>query len=611
MYYEFPLGLAYISACLKQNDFQVRVLNLNHYGEDLARLIDRETRRKQYDFVLTGGLSAHHSQVKNVVDSIRASSPGSVVIAGGGLMSATPELMYDHIRPDYMVLGEGEVTIVELIRELSLGNKHPEDVMGIGYRDGSGEVVMTKPRVPIMDLDALPWPDLEGFEFETYLAMQQPNDSLYLYVDDSPRFYPIISSRGCVFNCTFCYHPLGQAYRSRSVENFIMEIESAIDKYDIKNLAVFDELISANKKRLLAICDRLKKLPRKLHWMCQLRVDSVDEEMLVHMKDAGCFIISYGFESANNSVLESMKKRITKAQIERALSLTRKAGIGIQAYFIFGDSAETKETAYETLDFSKKHRDYHITMGYVRPYPGSELWKRDVSKGHLDTAREQLDLIDRCVNNPPNLSAMSDEDWFELQKDVQKEIILNDHVGKVISSKQEAPDRYSITVLCPHCRQQITYRNFQQRILGVFKLACRNCNQAMNMTPLVFDHVREDYSRNRMAYEKIITSGVPVTVTPCMNEAEFSAMAEIALQKANIVNFLDRDDKKTKTLYLGKKVLKRSAENINTACRGHFFVIPLTRFADRIFDHLVEIGVAKERICRLDEVIVGREDERA
>ncbi len=601
-YYEFPLGLSYVSACLKQAGYIVDVLNLNHCDGSQFDLIRDKIVGSRYRYILTGGLSAHYKQIKSIVVDIRYSGPDAVVIIGGGVVTATPELMYDYIQPDYMVLGEGELTIVELIDELNNSRKNLEDVKGIGYRNSSGKLVITPVREPIMNLDSLPWPDLEGFEFETYLNIQRPNDSLYLYIADNPRFYPIISSRGCPYNCTFCYHPLGQKYRSRSVDNFIKEVEYVTEKYNINNLAIFDELISADRKRLFEICERLKKLPRKLNWMCQLRVDKVDAEMLKMMKAAGCFIISYGFESASDSVLRSMKKNITKLQIERAMELTRKAGIGIQGYFIFGDTAETKETAYETLDFWKKHKDYHITMGYIRPYPGSELWKRAIAAGHLKTFAEQLNFLDKCVSAPPNLSKMNGKEWFELQKDVQKAIISNDHFGELIASNKISENNYSITIRCPHCMEITTYNNFHQRILGVFKLACRKCNQSMNMTPMAFGHVKDDYTRNQSVFKIIKKGRVPVTVTPCMNEAEFVAMSEVFLNGVNIVNFMDISDDKVNKTYNGKTVFKRNAENINSACKDHYFLVPLTRFADRIFSHLVSLGVDASRICRLDEI---------
>ena len=160
-------------------------------------------------------------------------------------------------------------------------------------------------------------------------------------------------------------------------------------------------------------------------------------------------------------------------------------------------------------------------------------------------------------------------------------------------------------VRCPHCKQVITYNNYHQRILGVFKLACRNCNQAMNMTPLAFESVRDAHERNLSVYKIIKDGHVPVAVIPCMNESEYAAMAEIALAGVNIQYFMDISDDKVRKIYMGKRVLKQNAENVTSMCKEHYFLIPLTRFADRIYSYLISLGVNKNRVCRLDQVMVG------
>lgn len=598
-YYEFPLGLAYISSSLKQAGNSVDVLNLNHYNGNQYDIIkdkivdNKITDNNTYKYFLTGGLSAHYNTIKNIVKDVRNLVKDSIIIVGGGIVSSTPELMYNYLKPDYVILGEGEFTIVELIENLKIGND-VANIKGIGYVNNTNNLIITQQRDLIDNLDIIPFPDTDGFEFEKYLDMQSPNDSLYHYIIDYPRVYPIISSRGCPYNCTFCYHPLGQKYRSRSVKNFISEIKYAKEKYNVTNFAIFDELISHNTDRLYEICKNLKQLSVK--WMCQLRVDTINEDMLNTMKNSGCYIISYGFESANDIILKSMNKHISKKDIENAIVLTRKAGIGIQGYFIFGDVDETKETAEETLNFWKKYNNYHITMGYIRPYPGSDLWKRCMTNKSYD---EQLKFLHKCVNSPPNLSKMNDDEWFELQKDVQKAIIENNNFGKLLCYSEK-----SITIKCLHCNSVITYNNFQQRILGVFKITCRNCNQSMNMTPLAFENVRNDYERNIKVFETIKNKKLPVVVTPCMNEAEFSAMIEVFFNgiNDNVIKYMDIDDDKVGRIYLGKSILKRNKENCKI-CHDCYFLIPLTRFANRIFNHLVSLGIDKNNICRLDEVI--------
>jgi len=607
-YYEFPLGLAYISSCLKKAGNNVNVLNLNHYNGNQIDIIKNkivdEHNNIKYKYFLTGGLSAHYKIIKTIINDVKNITPDSIFILGGGIVTSTPELMFNYIKPDYIVLGEGEITIVELITKLNSENNINiiNNIKGIGYLD-NGNLIITQKRDLINNIDDIPFPDTEGFEFKKYLDMQSSNDSLYSYISDNPRIYPIISSRGCPYNCSFCYHPLGHKYRSRSVENFINEVKYAKEKYNVINFAIFDELISFNRNRLYEICAKLKELSIK--WICQLRVDTINEDILNVMKNSGCYLISYGFESVNNTVLKSMNKNICKEDIEKALTLTRKVGIGIQGYFIFGDIVETKETAEETLYFWKKYNNYHITMGYIRPYPGSKLWENFISN---KSDNEQIEFLNKCIDSPPNISKMSNDEWFELQKNVQKAIIENDNFGTVVYI-----DNNFITIKCSHCNYIVTYNNFNQRILGVFKITCRNCNQSMNITPLAFKNVKDDYERNIKIFEIIKDKKVPVIITPCMNEAEFSAIYESFFYNNNdinyntkydnIINYMDINDDKVGKLYLGKTILKRNKENCMEACnKNYYFVIPLTRFANKIFNHLISLGVNKDYICRLDEV---------
>ena len=601
-YYEFPLGLAYISACVKNQGYVVDILNLNNYEEPSLELIQQKFLHKNYSYVLSGGLSAHYKQLQRIVKDVRLVNTTATVILGGGGLSATPELMYNTLKPDYIVIGEGEITIGELLDALDIDHDI-STVPGIAYSK-HGVFVKTLPRESIKDLDSIPRPDFDGFEFDTYLESQRSNDSLYNYSHDSPRFYPIISSRGCPYNCTFCYHPLGRYYRSRSVEKFLEEVEYAITKYKINNFAIFDELLSLNRDRLVRICDGLKKYAPDVKWMCQLRVDCVDEELLFKMKDSGCFLISYGLESASDAILKSMNKHITKDQIEKALIMTRNAGIGIQAYFIFGDTRETVDTARETLDFWKRYKDYHITLGYIRPYPGSDLWQQQIDTGKLETFDQQLAFLDLCIASPPNLTSMTPDEWFELQKDVQKELLLNDHRGEALDSYLENDDTYTITFRCSHCDSVQVYKHFKQRILGIFKIVCRECNQAMNMSPMIFTHVREDYNSNYEVYHKVLSGEVPVVVTPCMNEAEFEAMRELLLKGANVVAYMDKSIERAAKQYQGKSTYLTNYNTIKEKFLDYCFVIPLTRYANVIFNELLSFGIHRKSICRLDEVTI-------
>lgn len=182
----------------------------------------------------------------------------------------------------------------------------------------------------------------------------------------------------------------------------------------------------------------------------------------------------------------------------------------------------------------------------------------------------------------------------------------NDNFGEFISGYKQDNGAESMTIRCPHCNSIVKYGNFNQRILGVFKLSCRICNQAMNMTPLAFEHVRRDYPRNCRAFNWMKKERVPVYVVPCMNEAEFEAQRERLLEELLIAGFLDADKRKQEQLYQGLPVLDAGKEVIEKlALEGHGFVIPLTRYANKLYNDLVDSGASPDRICRLDVLQVG------
>ncbi len=262
------------------------------------------------------------------------------------------------LNADYSIIGEGEEAIVDLLSCLE-NNDNLSMVKGICYLD-NGNYFLTEERKQINDLDSIPWPDYESFNYNNHLASMKPTDQYYYDIFDYPREYPLVASRSCPFLCTFCYHPSGNKYRQRSVDSIMEELKERIPKYKINIVGIYDELFSNNKERLYEFCRRFKEfadtLPWEVKWGCQMRVDSLDEKLLETMKDSGCFMVSYGFESYSPKILKSMKKYIKPEQIHNAIHKTLDKGISIQANFIFGDVAETMDTAMETLNFWKNIR---------------------------------------------------------------------------------------------------------------------------------------------------------------------------------------------------------------------------------------------------------------
>ena len=477
--YIFPLGLGYISSILKKAKYKVTNLNLNHMDGELEDIINNALDEQKYDALCTGHIGTGFVIIKRIINTAYNHKSRPIIIIGGPIITSEPEFMAENLRFDYGVMGEGERTTLELL-ECIKNNDNPRDVDGIVYKNVN-KIIITKPRSVIEDLDTIPIPDFDGFEFGKLLDNTCSNDNLGSIVSDYPRVYPIICSRGCPFSCTFCYHSLGRKYRVRSVDNVISELRKNIKKYRINSIFIYDDLFSANKDRLNEFCVKIKKLFKqiswKCNWLCQLSVNTVDREMLEMLKDSGCNFVSYGFESISPVVLKNMKKPITSKKIAEAFDLTMDVGLALQAGFIFGDPAETTETARETLDYWRKSKG-QIRLGFIQPYPGSEIYNGCIEKGII---KDKLDFM-----NTLSLGKTLYYNMTEKLNDVQFNQLIEDihsiqmKYGYFISPyymKKYKENIYNIKVVCPFCNKKITYKNFRitNKILFSHFTICKKC----------------------------------------------------------------------------------------------------------------------------------------
>ncbi|MEI6564870.1 MAG: radical SAM protein [bacterium] len=442
----FPIGIGYIIAVWKRAGHHVDAINLSFSS-------GWEIRKGDYDFVATGGLACHLTALRAIL--CKAQAAGVPTILGGGIVTSEPELMATALRPNYCVLGEGEDTAVELLAALEAG-RDPEQVSGVGFfRDG---VFITSPhRKPILDLDRLPTPDMDALGFPQLLDQMRPSDMYSLDLFDHPRSYPLLGSRSCPYSCTFCYHPLGQKYRQRSLDSIMAELADAIPRYRINVVEILDELFAVNSDRLIEWCRRLRELtqtvPWQVRWSCQLRVDRLSDALLATLKESGCFCVSFGFESYSDTVLRSMEKHITPEQIHKAVHMTLSRRISLQGNFIFGDKAETRETAEETLSFWREHSESGIMLGFIHPYPNSPIYQYCQEKGII---KDRLDFIEHHLSDRINMTELSNFGFFLLVARVAMHSLR--YTPHAPPSRLEA-DR--IVVACPHCGSENDYRNFR------------------------------------------------------------------------------------------------------------------------------------------------------
>lgn len=479
-FYQFPLGLGYIAAAMKKAGHTVTGLNLNHHRGPVDTILASKITEIDPDICATGALSPFIALVKTIFETSRRAKPDIINIAGGGVVSGEPAVILDVVDIDVGVVGEGEETIVELLDCLEKsGDLH--SVNGIVFRDQDGKTIMTPERLQIKDLGTIAWPDYDVLECEQNVTSQRALDNYFFHsnLDSRPRTIDMITSRSCPFKCTFCFHPTGKTYRERPLDDFFAELDSLVARYQINMVGIIDELFSLEKKRLLEFCERIK--PYNLQWLVQLHVNTATEETLHAMRDSGCTYISYGIESMSQPVLDSMLKKSKTHRIGSALDLTRKNRIGIQGNLLFGDSAETLETANESMHWWSKNRQYMVNLTPLTVFPGSPDYLSALQDGLIED-HERANYIE---NIPAifNISRMNDKN-FEMmgfQVWVFEHSLLN--VAPLISFKLSGEQisgrgaTFDIVFDCTDCEHRNEY-------LGVIippgsgpslMLTCRNC----------------------------------------------------------------------------------------------------------------------------------------
>ena len=465
-WYHFPLGIPYISSCLKTAGFNVYTLNMNSEEGDTRTIINKFLAENNIDVVLSGGLSIQYFAIKEILDVAKQVKPDVITIAGGGIITSGPSVGMQILEnADYGIIGEGEITTTQLCHALETDGQIA-DVDGLVYFDENRSIKYTSPRAEIKDLDTIPFPDYDGFDFGKIVA-KMPN---LLGINDDHAI-TMSSSRSCPFQCSFCFHTSGSHYRKRSLNNFFAELDILVNKYDVKYIFVSDELFAHSIDRVREFCERIK--PYNIKWWAQFRVSDVTEEMVQMLKDGNCVTMGFGLESADNRILKSMNKHITIEQTEKALALAYKYGIQIQGGFIFGDKAETLETAKNTLTWWKNHPEYAITLNFITAYPGTPLYKYAIKEGIIT---DEVQFVkDGCP--VVNLSKMSSEEMKWLAKQIvelpQSIFVEPDEITQVIFDKNRKAINF--TGVCTGCGNETRWENVRFFTRNV--LSCPKCGK--------------------------------------------------------------------------------------------------------------------------------------
>ncbi len=450
----FPLSIGYLAAVLRDNGHSVQIYSQDvfHYtNEELADFLDKN----EFDMIGLGFMAGRYVEtVRPLAKVINAHKKKAKFVLGGQGVSPIPEYILEDTQADIAVLGEGEKTIVPLMEDLLL-QRDLSQRKGIAFRIGNIITVNQREEL-VQNLDEIPFPAWDLFPMEEYTTCLKPKGC-----NKEDKCLAVISSRGCINRCSFCYR-MEKGLRVRSMNNLFEELKILHEKYGVTYFDFNDEMFLPNKNRIREFTQKMKEFKRPLKFSLAGRVEfAKDKESLKLLKEAGCQLIGYGFEALDQNVLNLMEKNTTVEDNYLAIENTIEAGIYPGSCFIWGGPGDTIESLNKIVDFLIKYE----TLGQLRtlkpitPYPGTPLYYKAITEGKL---KGPADFFARFTNSERitvNFTEMSDEEVYAALFAANSKLIRN-FFQKKGSPESEAENMIESfrKVYYPSCPEDLRFR---------------------------------------------------------------------------------------------------------------------------------------------------------
>jgi anaerobic magnesium-protoporphyrin IX monomethyl ester cyclase len=369
-----PIGLMYVAAALEKAGFKVQMLDnylMKKSNEEIKQLI---TQINPGIVGITCG-SATYPRCVETSKAIKQVKPDCKIVVGGWHASYMPDSLLANPEIDYVVMGEGERAIAELATAITYGNeKSAASISGVAVKR-NGENIKNPPKY-IENMDEIPYPARHLLPLELY-------DRTIEYLDAKPADVMSIS-RGCVYNCGFCETRKlwGNICRGFSPQRVIGEIQDLQNRYGTKGIYFINDNFTLRKKETAELCNLMLENKLDLEWVCDTRVDLVNNELLSLMRKAGCKTIWFGVESASQKILQRIGRNTSPQEVETAFKLCRKNGIKTACSFMLGLPDETLKDMEDSLKFAKKLNPDWCQFNTFIAYPDSRLYNELLDKGN-------------------------------------------------------------------------------------------------------------------------------------------------------------------------------------------------------------------------------------
>lgn len=364
-----PLGISYIASTMEKAGHVVKVLDviaLNLTADGLRKHI------QQFKPEITG-ITAMTPTLFGALESAKmAKEAGSITVLGGPQLSIYPKETLSYPYVDYGINGEGEYVMSDIVNALEK-NTDPSKIEGLIYKKNK-EVYVNDPAI-IEDIDSLPFPAYH------LLPMGRYNSIIGLYPVST-----MISTRGCPYKCNFCFkQPSDKKFRCRSPRNVVDEMEHLVQKYKVREIMFYDDVMTLRRPHIAGICEEILSRNLKVKWETPTRFESIDEKILKLMRKAGCIRLRYGVESGDEKILKLMNKKIDLRRAKETFKMTQDSGIETFAYFMIGYAYETETSIQKTINFALELNPDLAMFTVVTPLPQTPLYDLAKKEGLITT----------------------------------------------------------------------------------------------------------------------------------------------------------------------------------------------------------------------------------
>lgn len=402
-----PFGLGYLATAIRQKH-EVEILDGLKEKMTADKFRDFLSRKK-FDVIGLQVFTFHINIVRKYVRVIKEFDSKIKIILGGPHPSSDAENIFYHFPEiEWAFKGEAEVGLAKLMdllgQKKELEEKDLADIPGLIWRNKNNRTIINQ-QIFIEDLDNFGFPSWDLLRPDTYPLA--PHGAFF----KNYPVAPIIVTRGCPFSCTFCAGHLvsGKKIRRRSISSVIEEIKELYHKYGIREIHIEDDNFTFYKDLVMEFCRELKKNNLNISWTCPngVRLDTLDEEILLAMKQSGLYSISVGIESGSDKILVQMQKNLNTEKIREKINLLRKASIEVIGFFIIGYPAETKEDILKTIEFARDLPLKRANFMIFKPFPGTAITSQLADSGELKDIDKNWDkfILADAIYAPSGLTA--------------------------------------------------------------------------------------------------------------------------------------------------------------------------------------------------------------